>query len=177
MMASYILGITMGMGGARLSHKHERQYTYVLQSMMLWREVGGVKQHCHVDTATTRRGFFLLFSYNHRTTINNHTPGVKMNLASRSEEAPPGRHLQSTVDIHYREYTDPRGLLRCPLGLLLCNATQGLHAKVSGVFVLFFLPLPPPRPKRERFSQDLPPPPRLGIINDEEQTNTNELFL
>jgi hypothetical protein len=30
----------MGMGGARLSHNHERQYTYVMQSMMLWREVG-----------------------------------------------------------------------------------------------------------------------------------------
>ena len=29
----------MGMGGARLSHNHERQYTYVMQSMMLWREV------------------------------------------------------------------------------------------------------------------------------------------
>ena len=35
----YSLGITMGMGGARLSHNHERQYTYVMQSLMLWREV------------------------------------------------------------------------------------------------------------------------------------------
>ena len=35
----FSLGITMGMGGARLSHNHERQYTYVMQSMMLWREV------------------------------------------------------------------------------------------------------------------------------------------
>jgi len=37
--AGFNLGITMGMGGARLSHSHERQYTYVMQSMMLWREV------------------------------------------------------------------------------------------------------------------------------------------
>ena len=35
----FSLRITMGMGGARLSHNHERQYTYVMQSMMLWREV------------------------------------------------------------------------------------------------------------------------------------------
>ena len=35
----FSLGITVGMGGARLSHNHERQYTYVMQSMMLWREV------------------------------------------------------------------------------------------------------------------------------------------
>lgn len=33
------LGITMGMGGARLSHNHSRQFTYCAQSMMLWREV------------------------------------------------------------------------------------------------------------------------------------------
>ena len=30
------LSIAMGSGGARLSHNHERQYTYVLQSLMLW---------------------------------------------------------------------------------------------------------------------------------------------
>ena len=30
------LGISMGSGGARLSHNHERQYTYVMQSLMLW---------------------------------------------------------------------------------------------------------------------------------------------
>ena len=35
----YGLGITMGMGGARLSHNHQRQYTYCAQSMTLWREV------------------------------------------------------------------------------------------------------------------------------------------
>ena len=36
---AYSLGITMGMGGARLSHNHQRQFTYCAQSMMLWREV------------------------------------------------------------------------------------------------------------------------------------------
>lgn len=36
---AYSLGITMGIGGARLSHNHQRQFTYCAQSMMLWREV------------------------------------------------------------------------------------------------------------------------------------------
>lgn len=34
--AGYSLGISMGSGGARLTHSHERQYNYVLQSLMLW---------------------------------------------------------------------------------------------------------------------------------------------
>ena len=28
-----------GAGGARLTHSHERQYAYVLQSLTLWREI------------------------------------------------------------------------------------------------------------------------------------------
>ena len=35
----YSLAINSGDQGARLSHSHERQYYYVLQSMTLWREV------------------------------------------------------------------------------------------------------------------------------------------
>eukprot|EP00929_Paragymnodinium_shiwhaense_P041215 TRINITY_DN21414_c0_g1_i1.p1 TRINITY_DN21414_c0_g1~~TRINITY_DN21414_c0_g1_i1.p1 ORF type:complete len:636 (+),score=211.23 TRINITY_DN21414_c0_g1_i1:102-1910(+) len=35
----YSLAIAEGVDGARLSHSHERQYTFVLQSMTLWREV------------------------------------------------------------------------------------------------------------------------------------------
>eukprot|EP01122_Echinamoeba_exundans_P008345 TRINITY_DN2751_c0_g3_i1.p1 TRINITY_DN2751_c0_g3~~TRINITY_DN2751_c0_g3_i1.p1 ORF type:complete len:705 (+),score=190.15 TRINITY_DN2751_c0_g3_i1:161-2275(+) len=35
----FSLAIQGGMGGARLTHSHTRQYHYVLQSMMLWREV------------------------------------------------------------------------------------------------------------------------------------------
>jgi hypothetical protein len=35
----FSLAITAGRGGARLSHNHTRQYHYVLQSLMLWREV------------------------------------------------------------------------------------------------------------------------------------------
>jgi hypothetical protein len=33
------LAISMGRGGARLSHGHQKQYTYVLQSLTLWREI------------------------------------------------------------------------------------------------------------------------------------------
>merc|ERR1719277_1193257 len=33
------LAIEEGRDGARLSHNHQRQYTFVLQSMTLWREV------------------------------------------------------------------------------------------------------------------------------------------
>jgi len=33
------LSIEAGQGGARLSHSHERQYSFVLQSLMLWRDV------------------------------------------------------------------------------------------------------------------------------------------
>ncbi|KAI0043127.1 hypothetical protein FA95DRAFT_440752 [Auriscalpium vulgare] len=33
------LAIRMGRGGARLSHDHARQYSYVLQSLTLWREI------------------------------------------------------------------------------------------------------------------------------------------
>ena len=32
----YSLGISIGVNGARLYHSHERQYHYVLQSLMLW---------------------------------------------------------------------------------------------------------------------------------------------
>lgn len=35
---NYNLGIQAGVGGARLSHEHERQYLYVKQSLLLWRE-------------------------------------------------------------------------------------------------------------------------------------------
>lgn len=34
----FSLGISVGNQGARLSHNHERQYNYVLQSLTLWRE-------------------------------------------------------------------------------------------------------------------------------------------
>ncbi len=33
------LAISGGRGGARLTHSHERQYAYVLQSLSLWREI------------------------------------------------------------------------------------------------------------------------------------------
>ena len=33
------LAINGGMAGARLTHSHERQYHYVLQSLTLWREI------------------------------------------------------------------------------------------------------------------------------------------
>ncbi|QDZ21672.1 DUF2009 domain-containing protein [Chloropicon primus] len=36
---SFSLAITGGVGGARLSHSHKRQYTFVLQSLTLWREI------------------------------------------------------------------------------------------------------------------------------------------
>lgn len=36
---SQSLAIRSGRGGARLSHDHSRQYSYVLQSLTLWREV------------------------------------------------------------------------------------------------------------------------------------------
>lgn len=33
------VGSDAGRGGARLSHNHERQYAYVLQSLLLWSEI------------------------------------------------------------------------------------------------------------------------------------------
>lgn len=33
------LAISGGYEGSRLTHNHERQYNYVLQSMTLWREI------------------------------------------------------------------------------------------------------------------------------------------
>ena len=35
----YSLGISGGCDGARLTHSHERQYNYALQSLTLWREI------------------------------------------------------------------------------------------------------------------------------------------
>merc|ERR1711937_1119296 len=36
---SFSLAIVGGVDGARLSHSHQRQYTFVLQSLTLWREI------------------------------------------------------------------------------------------------------------------------------------------
>ena len=36
---AYSLAIQSGRGGARLTHNHQRQYAYVLQSLTLWREI------------------------------------------------------------------------------------------------------------------------------------------
>lgn len=35
----FSLGISGGFEGARLTHNHQRQYNYVLQSLTLWREI------------------------------------------------------------------------------------------------------------------------------------------
>jgi len=37
--AAFSLGISLGAGGARLSHAHDRQFAYVIQSLTLWREI------------------------------------------------------------------------------------------------------------------------------------------
>eukprot|EP01125_Pyxidicula_operculata_P009456 TRINITY_DN3119_c1_g1_i4.p1 TRINITY_DN3119_c1_g1~~TRINITY_DN3119_c1_g1_i4.p1 ORF type:complete len:620 (-),score=166.80 TRINITY_DN3119_c1_g1_i4:204-1931(-) len=37
--SKYSLSISSGTNGARLSHSHKQQYFYVLQSLMLWREI------------------------------------------------------------------------------------------------------------------------------------------
>ncbi len=37
--SGFSLGIHGGMAGARLTHSHERQFHYVLQSLTLWREI------------------------------------------------------------------------------------------------------------------------------------------
>ena len=37
--AAISLAITSGAAGARLTHSHERQYAFVLQSLTLWREI------------------------------------------------------------------------------------------------------------------------------------------
>jgi hypothetical protein len=36
---NFSLSIRAGVGGARLSHGHEKQYQYVIQSLSLWREI------------------------------------------------------------------------------------------------------------------------------------------
>lgn len=43
--AGYSLAISGGVGGARLSHSHERQYHYVEQSLLLWREIADEMYH------------------------------------------------------------------------------------------------------------------------------------
>ena len=40
------LAIQGGSQGARLTHSHERQYTYVLQSLTLWREISHEVRTC-----------------------------------------------------------------------------------------------------------------------------------
>ena len=36
------LSIVGGEGGARLTHSHQKQYAFVLQSLTLWREIANV---------------------------------------------------------------------------------------------------------------------------------------
>eukprot|EP00208_Stichococcus_sp_RCC1054_P004237 CAMPEP_0206139960 /NCGR_PEP_ID=MMETSP1473-20131121/7831_1 /ASSEMBLY_ACC=CAM_ASM_001109 /TAXON_ID=1461547 /ORGANISM="Stichococcus sp, Strain RCC1054" /LENGTH=576 /DNA_ID=CAMNT_0053533915 /DNA_START=228 /DNA_END=1955 /DNA_ORIENTATION=+ len=45
------LAISMGRGGARLTHSHQKQYTYVSQSLTLWREIHEAmfELWCHTD--------------------------------------------------------------------------------------------------------------------------------
>jgi hypothetical protein len=49
--APLVLDIHGGMGGARLTHSHERQYHYVLQSLTLWREISHFGYEGHPFTA------------------------------------------------------------------------------------------------------------------------------
>lgn len=44
----FSLAIHGGSEGARLTHNHERQYTYVLQSLTLWREISHEVRYCMV---------------------------------------------------------------------------------------------------------------------------------
>lgn len=48
----FSLAIQGGSQGARLTHSHERQYTYVLQSLTLWREVGMLRMLWRAGTRT-----------------------------------------------------------------------------------------------------------------------------
>ena len=64
------LAISGGMGGARLTHSHERQYHYVLQSLTLWREIShevraallvpqtGLQVHAGVKVWSVRQAVF-----------------------------------------------------------------------------------------------------------------------
>jgi hypothetical protein len=65
----YSLAIAFGQEGARLSHDHERQYHYVLQSLMLWREIahGEVWRFCLS---------FLVPFYLRDVTTHRHVPTV-----------------------------------------------------------------------------------------------------
>ena len=45
------LAIAGGLGGARLTHNHERQFHYVLQSLTLWREISHEARAAHPPDA------------------------------------------------------------------------------------------------------------------------------
>ena len=62
------LAISGGMGGARLTHSHERQFHYVLQSLTLWREISHEVLHCLRSLLAARqaRGGVLVLHVRHR---------------------------------------------------------------------------------------------------------------
>lgn len=55
---SLSLAISMGRNGARLTHSHQKQFTYALQSMTLWREIheNMFELWCHTDSDLLAEG-------------------------------------------------------------------------------------------------------------------------
>ena len=71
---AFSLAISTGQGGARLTHSHERQFTFVLQSLTLWREI-----HHHMFKLWTLAEDDLLRESNVRPTLQR-PPGCAPQL-------------------------------------------------------------------------------------------------
>lgn len=114
------LAIKMGKGGARLTHDHQKQYAYVLQSLTLWREILHGQSHAahvfDVPVADVRYG---------RYVPSMDTRGV--GFAERERAVPPARHRpgpeprsSSTQDLaHDARDSQPRTAEHRGLGRLL----------------------------------------------------------
>ncbi|XRB10244.1 UPF0652 protein [Pseudoscourfieldia marina] len=82
------LSINVGMNGARLSHNHARQYTYVRQTLYLWREIMGdmFRLWCLAEDDLLKRNMMIFW---HRSAVPNTLSAYALTLAS-------DRHARST---------------------------------------------------------------------------------
>jgi len=111
----YSLAISGGMGGARLTHNHERQYRYVLQSLSLWRDISDdmFRLWCLAEEDLLKEGNFYRLTNTgqglNRVQQASKTSSAMHNILSKCQQRL-GHWVGSSV-IHLGDHNVPNALM------------------------------------------------------------------